>query len=84
MVECGARVVAQSRAREREATQSRGSMGGRRVVARSRPCGAEPRGQGARDQLAQTGRAGGCAGRACLDRSIGRLGLGDRPMDPSP
>jgi hypothetical protein len=77
IAECGARVVAQSRAHEQEATQSRGSVGGRRLVARLRSCGAEPCGQGAQDQVAWAGRARGEGGHVWLDRSVGRLGPGD-------
>jgi hypothetical protein len=75
MAECGARVVTQSQAHEREAA------GGSIVAAR-----------GAQGQVAWEGRARGgggshargYAGRAWLDRSVGRLGLDDGPIDPSP
>jgi hypothetical protein len=75
-------VVAQSRAHEQEATQSRGSVGGRRLVARLRSCGAEPRGQGAQDQVAWAGRARGEGGgtSGLIDLSVGWVQVMDYPL----
>jgi hypothetical protein len=75
-------MVAQSQAREREVALSRGSAGGRRLVARSRPCGAELRGRacGAEPREQGTRRGGGCMRRTWLGRFVDRLGPGDGPI----
>jgi hypothetical protein len=47
-------------------------------------CEAEPRGAGRAGPSSVGGTHGGCVGCAWLDRSIGRMGSGDRPIDQSP